>query len=154
MRGFLWNAGLAIGNNLIQCSTEPRATAQRSATQAVSSHAAGGCRPQHNTAKRFRSPSFAPLLAPLFARLVPSAAYGFANRSADLGFRAAPFFRPTHARFYRPGTHQVEFLVEIPLSRYVALALQSRRQGAVHPMASTGAVRSSPQRKEAPQTAR
>jgi hypothetical protein len=27
MRGFLWNAGLAIGNNLIQCSTEPRATA-------------------------------------------------------------------------------------------------------------------------------
>src|SRR6266700_1669776 len=25
MRGFLWNPGLAIGNNLIQCSTEPRA---------------------------------------------------------------------------------------------------------------------------------
>jgi hypothetical protein len=52
MRGFLWNAGLAIGNNLIQCSTEPRATAQRSATQALSSHAAGDCRPKKNTAKR------------------------------------------------------------------------------------------------------
>jgi hypothetical protein len=27
MRGFLGNGGLAIGNNLIQCSTEPRAAA-------------------------------------------------------------------------------------------------------------------------------
>ena len=55
MRGFLWNAGLAIGNNLIPCSTEPRATAPQKICQAISNHAAGDCCPKKNAAKRFRS---------------------------------------------------------------------------------------------------